>query len=184
MRADDVDAAVFVASMSYEIAQLHNDVRVAWRRGSESQRMVRLTARSARRTIFASVADEGANVMMSARQVRQSSATCIPLVAVAMVVLGCSSSPEDEARNLEMHRQRLLTGKCRELVEGELKSPGSAKFSGETVTGDAAAGWTAAGNVDSQNSFGALLRSAWSCSARLEADGDTIYVKLTRLAQL
>jgi hypothetical protein len=102
------------------------------------------------------------------------------LAAAVTSAAGCGSAAQD-AQNLEQHRQRLLTGKCEELVRDQLKSPGSAKFVEEKVTGSAAAGWTAVGAVDSQNGFGALLRSSWSCSARLQTDGDSIHVVLDHL---
>lgn len=50
---------------------------------------------------------------------------------------------------------------CEVWVLGQLVSPASARFSGERF-GDFA-GWRVDGVVDSQNSFGAMLRSDFSC---------------------
>jgi hypothetical protein len=53
---------------------------------------------------------------------------------------------------------------CHQAVEDQLKAPGTADYGGETVThtGDR---YTVAGHVDSENSFGASLRSEWTCQA-------------------
>lgn len=59
---------------------------------------------------------------------------------------------------------------CHDWVRGKLKAPTTAKFSGDQVTGGPDE-WTVTGYVDAQNSFGAQIRSAWSCDIRL--DGDT-----------
>ena len=48
---------------------------------------------------------------------------------------------------------------CREAVKDRLKSPATAKFSDEKVTGsDPDAVWFVSGAVDSQSGFGALIR--------------------------
>lgn len=53
---------------------------------------------------------------------------------------------------------------CHQAVSDQLKAPGTADFGGEQVThsGDR---YTVVGHVDSENSFGASLRSNWSCEA-------------------
>ena len=59
---------------------------------------------------------------------------------------------------------------CHEWVKEKLKSPATAEFSGDSVTGTGG-DYAIAGNVDSQNGFGAVVRTAWTCTVRL--DGDT-----------
>ncbi len=59
---------------------------------------------------------------------------------------------------------------CREFVLDRIKSPATAEFSDERVIGIDPGPYTVAGNVDSENSFGALLRGTYSCTVR--ADGD------------
>lgn len=58
---------------------------------------------------------------------------------------------------------------CRSLVEGRLKAPGSADFGTQSVTeaGDAA---YISGSVDSENGFGATVRSDYRC----QVDGDVV----------
>lgn len=52
---------------------------------------------------------------------------------------------------------------CRGMVQDKLKAPSTADFSNESVA-RSGAGWNVAGTVDSQNSFGAKVRSSYSCS--------------------
>lgn len=56
-----------------------------------------------------------------------------------------------------------------EFVPKRLKAPATAKFSSVTVSssGDV---YTVAGSVDSQNSFGALIRATFSCVVRVDGD--------------
>lgn len=51
---------------------------------------------------------------------------------------------------------------CRDFVKARLKAPATADFSGETVTGSGTS-YTVRGAVDSENSFGAKLRSTYVC---------------------
>lgn len=61
---------------------------------------------------------------------------------------------------------------CETYTLGELKSPSSAKFSDEQFfeTDDP----EVTGSVDSQNGFGAMLRSHFSCSMVNGSDGWTV----------
>jgi hypothetical protein len=47
------------------------------------------------------------------------------------------------------------------FVKDNLKAPSTAKFSNEEAKQDNAGNWTVSGLVDSQNSFGAMLRSSF-----------------------
>lgn len=68
---------------------------------------------------------------------------------------------------------------CEKFVKDRLKAPSTAKFSNVQHTGGGGR-WTVTGAVDAQNSFGAMIRSNFTCSVRL--DGDTWYlVSLTGL---
>lgn len=59
---------------------------------------------------------------------------------------------------------------CKEAVEGDLKSPGSAEWVDVQVTG-ADDSFTVRGKVDSENDFGALLRGSFSCET---VDGEVV----------
>lgn len=56
---------------------------------------------------------------------------------------------------------------CEKFVRNELKAPSTAKFAGpsETTANNAGATWTVRGWVDSQNGFGAQIRSNYECRA-------------------
>lgn len=53
---------------------------------------------------------------------------------------------------------------CEQSVLTNLKSPGSADFGGESANASGTT-WTVSGYVDAENSFGANLRSNWTCRA-------------------
>lgn len=62
-------------------------------------------------------------------------------------------------------------GACRDYVKDQLVSPSSASFpslysSEVTVTDNGSGRWTVSGPVDADNSFGASLRSSFTCTVR------------------
>jgi hypothetical protein len=60
---------------------------------------------------------------------------------------------------------------CQDRVKDLLKSPATAKFSDVAAVPQGAGTWRVTGSVDSENSFGALLRSSFSCMAESD-DGE------------
>lgn len=58
---------------------------------------------------------------------------------------------------------------CKTYVLDRLKAPASAAFSGLAFTG-ANPTWTVTGAVDSQNSFGATIRSTFRCTVTARGD--------------
>ena len=102
----------------------------------------------------------------------ESSTPALPLVApTTRSVITLPSG-----RTLDIYEAQVL---CEGSVQDRLVSPGSAKFMGRKSSewtdpirvGNA---WKHTVVVDSQNSFGGLLRSRWLCW--LDADADTIEV--------
>lgn len=94
----------------------------------------------------------------------------LALVAVLIVVSVAVGGTSDRDRADDPQTQAMgakLT--CQDWVRDKLKAPSTAVFSGVSTTGSGP--WTVTGNVDAENSFGATIRSAWSCDIRL--DGDT-----------
>jgi hypothetical protein len=59
---------------------------------------------------------------------------------------------------------------CEGWVTDRLRSPGTADFSGEDVVGSDSGPWSITGLVDSENGFGALLRSSWVCDVHLSGN--------------
>lgn len=62
---------------------------------------------------------------------------------------------------------------CRTFVERQLKSPSTAEYSDETAANTGTRTWTVTGNVDSQNSFGAQVRSVFRCEMTVSEDYET-----------
>lgn len=56
--------------------------------------------------------------------------------------------------------------RCETYIKTLLQAPSTAKFSGETATDNGDGTWSVTGSVDSENGFGAKLRSTWSCTAK------------------
>lgn len=82
------------------------------------------------------------------------------LVAAILVVGGDdSASPQGIAK----------TACVDEYVPAKLKAPATAKFSDIAVDQEGSLSYyTVTGSVDAQNSFGALVRSKWSCYVAVE----------------
>lgn len=76
---------------------------------------------------------------------------------------GASSSDAPADRSLE------ATSMCETFVKRQLKAPATAKFSEESAAKVSDVEYTAGGSVDSQNSFGALLRSTFACDLTYDA---------------
>ena len=93
------------------------------------------------------------------------------VVVIAALLAGCSSGPKDRTVDAR--------STCQEWVKQQLKAPGSADFGGQSATGSGQGPWTITGWVDAQNSFGAKLRTNWTCSVRLEGDTLKGSAKLT-----
>ncbi len=65
---------------------------------------------------------------------------------------------------------------CETRVKDQLKSPSTAEFDSESRS---LGPFTVDGSVDSENSFGAMTRSDYSCTVRIESDAN--YVTITSL---
>lgn len=99
---------------------------------------------------------------------------------------GILNEPADSAAYAKSREPRRAYLAAREFVKRNLKAPATAKFVADRNSGrsdyDNAAielregVWLATGAVDSQNSFGALIRSSWS--AQVEHAGDWRLIKL------
>lgn len=64
---------------------------------------------------------------------------------------------------------------CEDAMRAKLKAPSTAEFSGaQTALADGV--WTVDGHVDAQNSFGAQLRSRYTCSVMFNGATPTILV--------
>lgn len=57
---------------------------------------------------------------------------------------------------------------CEDMVRDQLKAPATADFNGSVATG--VGPWEVTGSVDAENSFGAMIRTDWTCTVRLDSD--------------
>lgn len=65
---------------------------------------------------------------------------------------------------------------CQSAVTARLKAPSTATFAdGQIATDDGEGNWTVRGRVDAQNSFGAMLRTYYTCTVEYR-DKDDVQV--------
>ncbi len=99
-------------------------------------------------------------------------------IFTVILVAGCSSTTLKSDAGQEVSDARSQAANvCEKFVKARLKSPGSAKFRDPygdqiTYTGDGKGPITVTASVDSQNSFGASLRSPYTCTVT-KASGST-----------
>lgn len=98
---------------------------------------------------------------------------CLGAVVVVAVLVAVIStltrddSPEGVAKRELSEASSIVTVICENAVKSRLKSPGSADFPfghGTAVTSSGPGAYTLASHVDSQNGFGAMLRTHFVCS--------------------
>ena len=93
--------------------------------------------------------------------------TALALTAGCLVLAGCGSSGGDEGGAIAY---------CHQFIEDQLKSPDSADFpsNGEhEVTANGDNRWTVSSYVDAENSFGASLRTDWTCDISYDEAAET-----------
>ncbi len=94
----------------------------------------------------------------------------IIIATIAGALSGSGETPYDANWSGEAIAQ------CEDLVREDLKAPTTAEFD-TNATGDGT--WTVTGTVDSENSFGAMLRADFQCTVII--DGDSIKRRLDYL---
>lgn len=87
----------------------------------------------------------------------------IPPAGIVLVLLILILAPKHDSNAYPAQAQL----QCRTFVKEALKSPSSAHFSDEQVTGSGQV-WTVTGGVDSDNSFGASIRNSYSCTVQVD----------------
>lgn len=98
-------------------------------------------------------------------------------IIVAVAILGCggaiaaftSKSGSGSSDTAPADRSFEAKSICETFVKKQLKAPATAKFSEESAAKVSDVEYTAGGSVDSQNSFGALLRSTFACDLTYNA---------------
>lgn len=96
-----------------------------------------------------------------------------PVLLLASCMMGSSREPAkaDPAANL----RKAAVNACERQVSAKLKAPSTAKFDTLATVVSADGGRftvSAKGTVDSQNSFGAMIRSTFRCDGAGSAEGN------------
>lgn len=94
----------------------------------------------------------------------------IALVVVAAVVLQVKETLAPEVA--EGCSESFARSAAQAIVQKNLRAPGSAKFGSDEATKLAECRYKFSGYVDSQNSFGALLRTSFSVTVERDPQGD------------
>ena len=87
------------------------------------------------------------------------------IVAFVLIVGGCTalSSGNTPSSSNDSYEAKAA---CEDRISSQLKAPANAEFD-SSVTGGGGQ-YTVTGTVDSENSFGAMLRSNYECSVRVD----------------
>ena len=109
------------------------------------------------------------------RRKKRRTGLIVGLIAAVLVVLAAGGvTAYVLTRGPDLKQQ--ATQACEDKLRASLKAPATAQFSGiDASPSDATQaadgrGWYVTGNVDAQNSFGALIRSTWTCYAYQRGD--------------
>lgn len=89
-----------------------------------------------------------------------------PLVIFVGIIGVIMWGPKDESKSVRadiLKEQRQMEKACQEAVRDQLKAPATAEFQDVTVSAAGAGAWRVDGDVDSQNSFGAQIRTSFRC---------------------
>ncbi|UIU47042.1 hypothetical protein [Microcystis phage MinS1] len=85
----------------------------------------------------------------------------VVLAAVAAIGAGCGSSDPTPGMAEVM---------CEDFVDDRLRSPSSAEFPDPVTRKSGTQTWVVEGAVDSENGFGAMIRSTYTCEVRYAGD--------------
>lgn len=100
---------------------------------------------------------------------------CIAFVVVAVIlvvwVVGCMNTPESPEQKAEDQKMMAWTMATNHFVKEELASPSTARFpywdsEGVVVYDNGDDTYNILGYVDSQNGFGAMIRTKFSCKVQ------------------
>lgn len=103
-----------------------------------------------------------------------------PVFIIIMCISFCSGPTEEEkAAQRKSDREFTVEVLSRQFVEGRLKSPSSAEFSNIQIKQENDSVYRVFGVVDSQNDYGAMLRSRYHCVVELKSDSTGVCNYLT-----
>ena len=83
------------------------------------------------------------------------------LVCVAIVIIAAVQGSNGGSNDINTTGMAQVT--CEQAVTNGLKAPSTAKFGGEAAIQNSPTDFSVTGYVDAQNSFGAMIRTYWTC---------------------
>lgn len=98
---------------------------------------------------------------MTDRMKRTMTAMAAAMLSVALVSCSDLDGPSEAGAEVS----------CEQRVKEQLKSPSSADFDGTTARAVTETEYAVSGTVDSENGFGAMLRSEFTCTVQFRDDG-------------
>ena len=93
-------------------------------------------------------------------------------VLVALLWINSAFSPKSAP---DANNRYDVIHSCEDAVKQQLKAPSTAKFDNEQASGSGT--WRVSGTVDSQNSFGAMLRASFECTVVVKGETATATVE-------
>jgi hypothetical protein len=100
-------------------------------------------------------------------------ALVIACFAAIVLLVAVSSGGDDDDYDSDTSYEAIA--QCEAAIEERLKAPTTAEFK-STAVGSGT--WTVTGTVDSENSFGAMVRSSYRCSVIIDNEKDTARVRI------
>lgn len=103
------------------------------------------------------------------------------LLIVGSVVYACSRGGGSSSDSGGGRNEGMAKVMCEKFIKDQLKAPSTADFSSifDTTISGSGDDYTVVGTVDAENSFGALLRSNYTCEVHDDGDDKWSLVSLT-----
>lgn len=103
---------------------------------------------------------------------------CLGLVLVPLaVVAACTAIYATNSDGYDIDNSREAVAQCEARIEKLLKAPSTAEF--DSVS-EGSGTWTVTGTVDSQNSFGAMIRNDYECTVVMGDETATTTIEYIR----
>jgi hypothetical protein len=110
--------------------------------------------------------------MVSSEDKNIGAGAVIIVIVIIFVIAGAMGGSDSSSDDHDI-QQSTAKDVCHDAVKAQLRSPATADFGGEEVTQEGSH-INVTGYVDSENGFGALLRSDFDCDTKVDGE----YVRL------